>query len=300
MCHRLSDVARRPARRINMIFIFIPALPHPQAPEQRWAKDNPQTRRDERSRCGSLAQPTWAKGTQIVKAVLVRIGVDHSFGEWNAPANPKTGEFIYVPIPEKQGTAFHPGCERRYEELEPMLRTFAEDAGLDLLRDLKCPPDLLKRPMHLDPDFDHLTYGDVGDRRGSHMRKLREDDLLVFYAGLRPCTDCEHKLIYALVGLYVVQEVVDVASVAQDRWGENAHTRKKKRGSSDIIVRAKPAVSGRFKHFIPIGEYRDGAYRVRTDILEEWGGLTVKDGYIQSSAVQQRHSVPTMAPTAER
>jgi hypothetical protein len=34
---------------------------------------------------------------------------------------------------------------------------------------------------------------------------------------------------------------------------------------------------------IPIGEYRDNAYRVRRDVLEEWGGLGVKDGYIQRS-----------------
>jgi hypothetical protein len=36
---------------------------------------------------------------------------------------------------------------------------------------------------------------------------------------------------------------------------------------------------------IPIGEYRDRAYRVRRDLLDAWGGLSVSDGYIQRSAV---------------
>jgi len=35
---------------------------------------------------------------------------------------------------------------------------------------------------------------------------------------------------------------------------------------------------------LPIGEWRDRAYRVRRDVLEAWGGLSVKDGYIQRSA----------------
>ena len=35
-----------------------------------------------------------------MRAYLVRIGVDQAFGEWNAPMNPETREFVYVPIPE--------------------------------------------------------------------------------------------------------------------------------------------------------------------------------------------------------
>jgi hypothetical protein len=44
-------------------------------------------------------------------------------------------------------------------------------------------------------------------------------------------------------------------------------------------------MSGRFDRCIPIGEWRDNAYRVRPDIEDAWGGLTVKNGYIQRSAV---------------
>ena len=51
------------------------------------------------------------------------------------------------------------------------------------------------------------------------------------------------------------------------------------------MVWAKPGVSGRLDRCISIGERRDRAYRVRKDLLETWGGLSVKDGYIQRSVV---------------
>jgi hypothetical protein len=48
-------------------------------------------------------------------------------------------------------------------------------------------------------------------------------------------------------------------------------------------VRGKPGLSGRFNRSIPIGEWRDNAYRVCRDLEESWGGLTVKN--IQRSVV---------------
>jgi Nucleotide modification associated domain 3 len=226
-----------------------------------------------------------------MKALLVRIGVDQAYGSWNAPVNAE-GRFVYVPIPEKRGTPFHPGLERRYGEMLPALHRFCALHDRDLHCDLRFPQQLLEHPMHLDPDFECLTYGDVGGRRGAGMVEMSEGDLLVFYGGLNPIHRCQHKLIYALLGMYVVQEVVPVASVPSPRWYENAHVRKTKRGQTDIVVRAKPGVSGRFDQCIPIGEYRDRAYRVRQDVLDAWGGLSVKDGFIQRSAVPPAFNRP--------
>lgn len=146
--------------------------------------------------------------------------------------------------------------------------------------------------MHLDPDFERLTYGDVGDRRGSHIRVMTSGDLLVFYSGMKPLSPCKDRLVYGLIGIFVVDEVVDASDIPSDRWHENAHTRKIKRGQSDIVVRARAAGSGRFTNLIDIGEYRDRAYRVRNDLLEEWGGLSVKNGYIQRSARPPRFLDP--------
>jgi hypothetical protein len=83
----------------------------------------------------------------------------------------------------------------------------------------------------------------------------------------------------------LIEEVVSLTDVEQERWGQNAHTRKTKVGKADIVVRAKPKLSGRFERCIPIGEWRARAYRVRADVLDAWGGLSVKDGYIQRSIV---------------
>jgi hypothetical protein len=135
-----------------------------------------------------------------MNALLVRIGVDQTYGRWNAPVDAE-GRFVYVPIPEKPNTAFHPGLESRYPEVLSPLQRFCEAHRRDLNRDLRFPQELLKCAMHLDPDVEHLTYGDVGGRRGAGMVNMRDGDLLVFYGGMRPIHRCRHKLIYALMGL---------------------------------------------------------------------------------------------------
>jgi len=227
-----------------------------------------------------------------MKALLVRVGVDHSFGGWNAPVDAEN-RFVYVPIPESEKTVFHGGLERNYAEVLPALERFSVDRCCNLTADLKLPSSLVPGlHMHLDPDFDHLTYGDDGGRRGAGMVGMNADDLLVFYSSMRPIHMCEHKLLYAIIGLFVIQEVVAVQSVPSRRWAENAHTRKATRGEKDIVVRAKPGVSGRLERCLPIGELRDGAYRVRNEVLAEWGGLSVKDGYIQRSAVPPSFTDP--------
>ena len=112
--------------------------------------------------------------------------------------------------------------------------------------DLRFPQKLLTRVMHLDPDFDWLTYGDNGDERGSGIKALEENDLLVFYAWLRSVRN-SRSLIYGR--LYVIDEVVMARTVLPKRHNENAHTRKLQIGAPDIVVRAKPGVSGRLSRW---------------------------------------------------
>ena len=80
----------------------------------------------------------------------------------------------------------------------------------------------------------------------------------------------------------MVEEIVPAKSVPKSRWAENAHTRRVS-GDGDIVVRAKPNVSGRLRRCIPIGELRNRACLVRNDLMNAWGGLDIKDGYIQRS-----------------
>ena len=216
-----------------------------------------------------------------MKAILVRIGVDRAYGAWNAPVDPPTGRFVYIPIPDGVGKKFTPGNMRRYDEIIAPLAEFAEAHGA---KDLRCPRQLRQRSMHLDPDFDYLTYGDNAVRRGARVAALGPNDLLVFYAGLRSIND-QGELIYALVGLFVVDQVVRAIDVPVERRHENAHTRWNTISENDVIVRGKRRMSGRFDRCIPIGEWREKAYRVCRDVENAWGGLTVRNGYIQRSAV---------------
>jgi hypothetical protein len=226
-----------------------------------------------------------------MRAILVRIGVDQTYGRWNAPVDAE-GHFVYVPIPEKLGTTFHAGLERRYGEMLPALQRFCKTHDCDLYGDLRFPQDLLQYSMHLDPDFECLSYGNRGNGKGAIIGDVEEGDIMVFYGSLRPVYRCEHKLIYALMGLYVVQEVLPIADVPSERWYENAHTRKAKHGASDVVVWGNPDGSGRFDRCISIGERRNGQYRVRQDVLDAWGGLSVRDGFIQRSAVPPTFNSP--------
>jgi hypothetical protein len=210
-----------------------------------------------------------------MRGLLVRVGADLSAGggSWNGPADSKTGEFAYVPIPE--GSKVHAGMEKPYVALAPVLARF----GVEL------PARFQSRHMHLDPDFDHLTYGDQGERAKQLRDNLRAEDLIVFYAGLADIHHGAARLVYAIIGLFVIEKLVRAADVPRQEWDVNAHSRRVlSSDADDLIVYGRPVVSGRLRRCLPIGEYRDRAYRVKHEVLDSWGGLSVKDGYLQRSA----------------
>lgn len=218
-----------------------------------------------------------------MRAYLVRIGVDQAFGGWNAPMDPETNEFVYVPIPESR--PMQTELATPYTLIQPALVRFEGTHPTAPRRSVQLPSNLVAANMHLDPDFRHLTYGDSGTRRGKGLTDLGPGDVVVFYSGLKPVSTCEHRLVYALVGLYRVAESVRAHSVPGRRWSENAHTRCVYLEGRDVIVKAEPGSSGRLNQCIPIGEFRDRAYRVERGILTDWGGLSCRDGYLQRSAV---------------
>jgi hypothetical protein len=207
-----------------------------------------------------------------MKALLVRVGIDSSkkSGGWNAPVDPVTYEFAYVPILE-QGEVI-PEYKRTYEQFKAICKKLGNPL----------PPKFMNKYTyaHLDPDFSYLTYGDER-KRGKRIRELEEDDIVAFYAGLRS-TEPERNLIYALIGLYVVDKIISAKLISEKDRDKNAHTRKQP-DKTDVIVFAKPGLSGRLERCIPIGENRSKAYRVTCGLLGEWGGLCVKNGFIQRS-----------------
>jgi hypothetical protein len=213
--------------------------------------------------------------------LLVRVGADQSEGGgyWNGPVDSTTNEFVYVSIPEQRPC--HKGLEKLYSFLDSHLVRL----GTSL------PMHLRKRCMHLDPDFDHLTHGDKNQRAKQIGTQLVKGDFIVFYAELKDLRT--RHLVYAIIGFYKVKRIVPASSIARRYRDVNAHTRRiLSQESNDIVVFATPSKSGRLKHYLPIGNYRNRAYRVRNDLLESWGGLSVRGGYIQRSAQLPRFLRP--------
>ena len=209
-----------------------------------------------------------------MNALLVRVGADLSAsgGSWNGPVDSRSWNFVYVAIPESNSVWL--GLEKPYADLKPYLSKLGT----------KLPANLRSRHMHLDPDFDHLTYGDQGKRAEQLCSKLGAGDMIVFYAALADVQN-EARLVYAIIGLFVVEDIIFAADVPTGARDTNAHSRRVlAEVAKDVIVRARPGVSGRLERCLPIGEWRDRAYRVRRDLIETWGGLSVKDGYLQRSA----------------
>ena len=207
-----------------------------------------------------------------MRALLVRVGADctEAGGRWNGPVDGASGTFAYVPIPESEPLT--PGLETPYERWAPAVRRL----GVTL------PARLRGLAAHADPDFERLTYGDRRERGRQIREKLGRGDLLVFYAGLRDVRD--GRLLYALIGLLTVETIVPARELPRERHAENAHTRRREIGQTDIVVSGRPGASGRFARCLEFAGFRAGAYRVYPELLERWGGLGVKDGYVQRSA----------------
>lgn len=207
-----------------------------------------------------------------MRALLVRVGADctEAGGRWNGPVDAATGAFAYVPIPEPEPVV--PGLETPFALWEPAVERF----GVEL------PERLRDRSAHADPDFGSLTYGDRRERGRQIREKLGRGDLLVFYASLRDIH--EHRLVYALIGLLTVDTITPARQLPLERRGENAHTRRREIGDTDVVVTGRAGASGRFDRCLEFAGFRAGAYRVRPELLERWGGLGVRDGYVQRSA----------------
>ncbi len=209
-----------------------------------------------------------------MRGLMVRVGADQSDGGgwWNGPFDSLTDEFVYVPIPDEG--PFHHGLATSYS----LVTTLLSGKWPSL------PPHLIDSDMHLDPDFDHLTYGDTRERAKQILSKVGPGDLLVFYGGFRDIQP-NPQLVYAIFGLFVIESIHAATAIPKNRLYENAHTRRSAGFSgNDIVVRAKPGVSGRLLRALPIGHFSSGAYRVLPNLLTLWGGLGVKDGYLQRSA----------------
>jgi hypothetical protein len=183
-----------------------------------------------------------------------------------------------MPIPQNTDD-YKLGMQTSYNDLLPYFDSWCRNNGSDI----RFPDHLRNISTHLDPDFDYCTYGDQATGRGLRVGKLKKNDFIAFFASFKPITTCNHRLIYALYGIMVVDKVLRVADVPDNLLPSNAHSRVEHANKEHLVVFANPEMSGRFNRAIPIGEFRNGSYRVTNEMLAKWGDIGVKDGFIQRS-----------------
>ncbi len=212
------------------------------------------------------------------KGLLIRVGIDQTCGKYNSPINPDTNDYIYIPIPQGNDD-FRSGMRTSYNDLLPYFKSWCKKNNSQI----KFPSHLEDKSCHLDPDFNFSTYGDQETGRGLRIKALKKGDFLAFFASFRPITQCEHKLIYALYGIMIVDRVLKVSDVPKSLLHTNAHTRINNMNNEHLVVFANPNLSGRFNKAIPIGEFRDRSYRVKKELLNAWGNIDVQGGFIQRS-----------------
>lgn len=229
---------------------------------------------------------------------LVGIGADST----NSAPTPRVygdGRFEYIPIPEKRGpdgtteTSTYGTTPLRHrggtmadylEAIRP--RPGAED-----------PPEytgdrLAEWPLHHDPNFQALTYGETTSRAAytNLLTDLRAGDGVAFYTGLRDA-DASYRHRY-LIGYFTVREVVDCRRIAYegervsftdlppderaallDDHAENAHAKRFQAtgqitdGDGLVIVDGAPP-GGLLDRAVPISEVNSGGHHYLTDDLQ--------------------------------
>ncbi len=111
------------------------------------------------------------------QVVLIRVGVDIGSGGIHGPLF-ADGRFEYIPIPDRFGKS--KGVDSRTygtaigQKHEPLINYFP----------LRLRGKYKDQPIHFDPEFESFTYGDPSKLK-SRLKTLKENDLLVLYAGLK-------------------------------------------------------------------------------------------------------------------
>ncbi|NHQ59548.1 hypothetical protein G9409_02920 [Chlorobium sp. BLA1] len=222
-----------------------------------------------------------------MKGLLVRVGIDQTYGGWNAPCL-DNNSFCYVPIPisskPQDPEVLEHGFETTYDAFEQAYLCLPPSNAAAF------PYKLHAKQCHLDPDFRFLSYGDSGERasRIKNFFKDSKDNFIAFYASFNPVEHNELPLVYAIIGLYRFDDVVLANQVPEHQRCQNAHTRVidyQKSENKDIVIFGDKSNSGRLKYLLPIGERRSNYhYYVMKELFEQWGGISVHDGWIQRSA----------------
>ncbi len=212
-----------------------------------------------------------------MKAILLRVGIDKGTDGTLAPIF-QDGSFEYVPISEGDSQSKE---DRTYKN------TIGR-AGKPLSTYL--PRGIESRTMHFDPEFETFTYGDPTSKR-NYLLKLREEDILIFYAGLSPFQNDKHKIGLYIIGYFTVKNVLDFNHLSQKEieiyhqlYPNNAHLKRSYETEGLVIIVGDKIRSKLLNKAVLISqpEYdkRGRTYHAVSSMMEELLGIS---GSIQRS-----------------
>ncbi len=162
-----------------------------------------------------------------MQILLLRVGIDLGTGGVLGPIFPNRS-FEYIPIPESKPSP----RSVRYSDI------IARSGGT---LDRFVPPRHCGTAAHFYPEFETFTYGDPTKNKRGQLLRLRKDDLLVFYAGLRPPGQINGSVLY-LIGFFTVACVYDVSDTQPwppsdlRRLWANAHFRRNAPDEGLVVV----------------------------------------------------------------
>ena len=182
------------------------------------------------------------------RILFLRVGMDLGYGGLG-PLFPD-GTFEYVPIPENPKKASSRSL--RFSQISARSGGSLEQFVLPRYR---CAS------AHYDPEFETFTYGDPTKYKRGQLRRLMREDLLVFYAGLRPPEQRTGSRLY-LIGYFTVQKIYEVTlqqpwplPTLQHLWA-NAHFRRNACDPGLVVVEGSPKASRLLRIAVPLSNQR--------------------------------------------
>lgn len=182
-------------------------------------------------------------------ALLLRVGIDRGNGGALSPIF-ADGSFEYVPMPETEPTQ----CPLTFA-------TLSSRSGQSLAAFV--PRRIADRPVHIDPDFEHLTYGDAASHKRRQLLHLKPGDLLVFYAGFEPWPHDDKPRLSA-IGWFEVKAVhrltaqqISTDPALRQRFGQTAHFLRHPPDQELALIEGEPRNSRFLDHAAPLGDGED-------------------------------------------
>jgi hypothetical protein len=253
---------------------------------------------------------------------LLGIGADSTNSSPTPPVY-SDNKFEYIPIPESRGPE---GTTERCTFGNSKLRH--QDALMaDYLDHIKPTEDngekftgeqLAEWPLHYDPNFEALTYGE-STSRGSYtqvIRNLSEDDVVAFYTGLRG-DDMSYTHRY-IIGYFTVGSIIDFQKLRQDggevkfsdlptdeqhniiqQHSENAHAKRFEASGAiadndGLVIVDGREPGGLLDKAFRISQHSGGGHHYLTDELQqkfspEQSGNSERNAYL--GGIKQAHKL---------